>query len=158
MEIVRKGKAEKCLTEKYRQTMLSHGVPEWYVKSCMKIGYLFPKAHIVSYLVNALRIGWYKLYHPTAFYAAYFTVYGTDEIAKAVLQGKDAVMEKILHIQDEGESRCGQDETLYQILQVAYEALSRGIKFLPTNDSKTDTCLPEGGNIRLPFREGNGVP
>lgn len=68
--------------------MLSRGVPEWYAESCMKIGYLFPKAQIVSYVINALRIGWYKVYHPTAFYAAYFTVYGTDTVAEAMLRGK----------------------------------------------------------------------
>lgn len=154
-EIVRRGKAKTHLTEAHREAMLSRGVPEWYAESCMKIGYLFPKAQIVSYVINALRIGWYKVYHPTAFYAAYFTVYGTDTVAEAMLRGKEAVAEQILQIRNNGENIAEKGKERYRTLQVAREALCRGIKFLPPGDTQAETCLPEGGNIRLSSRKKN---
>lgn len=135
--------------------MLSRGVPEWYAESCMKIGYLFPKAQIVSHVISALRIGWYKVYHPTAFYAAYFTVYGTDTVAEAMLRGKEAVAEQILQIRNNGENIAEKGKERYRTLQVAREALCRGIKFLPPGDTQAETCLPEGGNIRLSSRKKN---
>ena len=153
MEIVRKGnKPPKILKEEHFTAMREHGVPEWYIESCLKIKYMFPKAHAAAYIISALRLGWYKVYYPLEFYAAFFTVAPGGFDGVAALKGKAALKEIISEIENKADKSQKEDEQ-YSACQLALEAVCRGIKFLPVSLEHSDShaFLPENGKIRLPF-------
>ncbi|MBE6947091.1 MAG: PolC-type DNA polymerase III [Ruminococcaceae bacterium] len=157
MEMVRKGKG---LPDGAEQEMKDAGVPDWYIGSCKKIKYLFPKAHAVAYVMMAFRIAWFKVYHPLAFYAAYFyrrsQKGGFD--AMMMTQGMDAVKAHIEAI-DNNEDATDKDEDLLTTLEVAYEFYLRGFEFLPIDLYKSDATrfLVEDGKIRPPFVAVSGL-
>ena len=159
MEIVRKGKATKLLTEEHINAMKEHNVPQWYIDSCMKIKYMFPKAHAAAYMISTLRLGWYKVHKPLAYYAAYFTVRGESFDAESALAGKEAVMEKIRDINNKGNSATAKEKTDLATLQIVNEMLARGIKVLPINIYKSEAkkFLIEDGALRLPYSSMPGV-
>lgn len=159
MEIVRKGKATKLLTEEHLTQMRSHGVPEWYISSCMKIKYMFPKAHAAAYMIATLRLGWYKVHRPTEYYAAYFTVRGEDFDGLTVMKGKDSVRKKIAEINAKGKEASTKELNSYATLQIINEMLARNIEVLPIDLYKSDSYrfLVEDNKIRLPFCSLAGV-
>ena len=159
MEIVRKGKATKLLTQEHLNEMRSHGVPEWYIKSCMKIKYMFPKAHAAAYMISTLRLGWYKVYYPTEYYAAYFTVRGEDFDGLTVMKGRDAVRKKMSEIALKGKTASAKENAAYATFQIINEMLARGIEVLPVDLYKSDSYkyMVEDGKIRLPFASLAGV-
>lgn len=159
MEIVRKGKATKLLTEEHIQAMKDHDVPQWYIDSCMKIKYMFPKAHAAAYMISTLRLGWYKVHKPVAYYAAYFTVRGESFDAKSALEGKPAVEQKIRDIVNKGMAATAKDKTDLATLQIVNEMLARGIKVLPINIYKSEAkkFVIEDGALRLPYSSLPGV-
>ena len=93
MESVRKGRG---LTEEMETAMREHHVPDWYIESCKKIKYMFPKAHAAAYIINAVRIAWFKVHHPLLFYATYFTVRADDFDLETMVRGANSIREKIL--------------------------------------------------------------
>jgi hypothetical protein len=159
MEIVRKGKATKLLTEEHINAMKEHNVPPWYIDSCMKIKYMFPKAHAAAYMISTLRLGWYKVHRPAEYYAAYFTVRGEGFDAATVLGGKDSVVQKMTMIKQKGYEATAKDNAEYAALQIINEMLARGIEVLPIDiyKSKAKMFRLEDGKIRLPFSSMPGV-
>ena len=157
MEAVRKGRG---LPEGAEEEMVAAGVPDWYIGSCKKIKYLFPKAHAVAYVMMAFRIAWFKVYHPLAFYAAYFyrrsQKGGFD--AGLMTRGMDVVLENIDAI-DNNEEATAKDEDLLTTLEVAYEFYLRGFEFLPISvyDSHATKFLIKDGKLLPPFVAISGL-
>ena len=159
MEITRKGKASQLLTQEHIQAMKDHNVPPWYIDSCMKIKYMFPKAHAAAYMISTLRLGWYKVHRPVEYYAAYFTVRGEDFDGAVVLQGREAVRRKMNEITMKGKEASKKEEDAFATFQIVNEMLARGIEVLPIDLYKSDArkYLVEDGKIRLPFASLSGV-
>ncbi len=157
MEAVRKGKG---LPEGAEEEMKAAGVPEWYIGSCKKIKYLFPKAHAVAYVMMAFRIAWFKVHHPLAFYAAYFYRRSQKGGFDAVLMthGKDAVVANIKAI-EANEDATAKDEDLLTTLEVAYEYYIRGFEFLPIDiyESEATKFVIKDGKLLPPFVAISGL-
>ena len=157
MEAVRKGRG---LPEGAEEEMIAAGVPDWYIGSCKKIKYLFPKAHAVAYVMMAFRIAWFKVHHPLAFYAAYFyrrsQKGGFD--AGMMTGGIDAVVANIKAI-DGNEDATDKDEDLLTTLEVVYEFNLRGFEFLPISlyESHATKFLIKDGKILPPFVSISGL-
>lgn len=161
MEIVRKGNATKLLTEEHFKAMREHNVPEWYIDSCMKIKYMFPKAHAAAYMIATLRLGWYKVHKPVEYYAAYFTVRSENLDGAIAMQGHKAVRDKMNNIKQKQSvhEATAKDEAEYQTLQIVNEMMARKIEFLPVDIYKSEAKMfkVEDGKIRLPFSSLPGV-
>ncbi len=147
MESVRKGKG---LTPDYEAAMRENNVPEWYIGSCKKIKYMFPKAHAVAYVTMAFRIAWFKVHHPMAFYCAYFTVRADEFDAELMAGGKDEAIRnmKILEAKDREKQTSDKEKNVITIMEVVIEMYARGLNFLPIDLEKSDSHrfipTPEG--------------
>ena len=161
MEIVRKGKATKLLTQEHIQAMKDHNVPQWYIDSCFKIKYMFPKAHAAAYMISALRLGWYKVHRPLEYYAAYFTVRSDDFDGVSAVRGKETVFRKMkdLDVKIKNREASAKEEGEFGMLQIINEMLARGIALLPVDlyRSEAKKFVVEDGKIRLPFSSLSGV-
>ena len=157
MEAVRKGRG---LPPGAEEEMVEAGVPDWYIGSCKKIKYLFPKAHAVAYVMMAFRIAWFKVYHPLAFYAAYFYRRSQKGGFDAVLMthGMDSVLANIDAIEN-NENATDKDEDLLTTLEVAYEYYLRGFEFLPIDlyESHATKFLIKDGKLLPPFVSISGL-
>jgi len=158
MEDVRKGRG---LKPEYEKEMLDHGVPEWYIWSCKKIKYMFPKAHAAAYDMSAIRLGWYKIYYPMEFYAAFFSVApgGFDgEIAAGGYKGVRGAIDELEAKVKENEATAKDKEQLTTLYMVR-EAMARGVKFMGVDLLRSDATafLPEEGKIRMPFNSLPGL-
>ncbi|KEI01414.1 PolC-type DNA polymerase III [Clostridium botulinum] len=157
MEKVRKGKG---LTEEHEALMREHKVPDWYIESCKKIKYMFPKGHAVAYVMMAVRIAYYKVYYPQAYYATYFTVRGIDDFdADLIVKGEDVVKRKIDEINALGNNITQKDKGLLTNLELAFEMYKRNIKFLKVDVYKSHPTkfLIENDDIRPPISSLAGV-
>ena len=156
MESVRKGKG---LKPEWEAEMLAHDVPDWYIWSCKKIKYMFPKAHAAAYVMSAIRLAWYKIYYPMEFYAAFLTVAPGGFDAEIVGRGYEGVNAAIAEIEEKGNDATQKENQTCQTLYLVREALARGIKFLNVDLKKSDgtAFLPENGKIRMPFNSLPGL-
>ncbi len=156
MEMVRKGKG---LTPEFEAEMREANVPDWYIASCKKIKYMFPKAHAAAYVMSAIRIGWYKVHMPLAFYAGYWSAAPGGFDGELATKGKEAILQTLNDIKSKGKEATQKDNETYSSMLMAYEFLARGFKFLPVDIYKSDSkyYLPEDGKIRLPFSSLPGL-
>ncbi len=155
MEKVRKGKGLEPEDEKL---MRENNVPEWYITSCKKIKYMFPKAHAAAYVTMAFRIAYFKVHYPIAFYITYFTVRATDFDADLMLRGKERVVSAISELNDKPDL-TQKEKNLITILEVVNEMYARKISFLPVDLYKSDAArfLEEDGAIRPPLNAISGI-
>ena len=129
MEAVRKGKVKKSgFQEGWEEAMREHQVPDWYISSLAKIGYLFPKAHAVAYVMMAFRIAWFKVHEPLAFYATFFSIRAKAFDAEYCCAGMDAVKQKIREIENNKDA-TDVEQNLLVTLEVCYEFYLRGFHF-----------------------------
>ena len=156
MEAVRKGKG---LTPEWEAAMREHDVPEWYITSCKKIKYLFPKAHAAAYVMSAIRLAWYKVHQPVAFYCTMFTVAPNGFDASIVRGGKSNVVAVMRDIQRRGKEASPKEQASISTLQLINEAMARGIRFLSVDLKKSHSFVfqPENGAIRMPFSSLPGL-
>ncbi len=156
MEDVRKGKGVK---EEYEVVMKENKVPDWYIQSCKKIKYMFPKAHAAAYVMMAFRIAWFKVYYPEAFYTTYFTVRADDFDAEMMAHGQDKVRNKIKEFEMKGNNITTKEKNVLTILEVVNEMYARGIKFLPIHLylSEATKFRIEDKGIRPPLNALQGL-
>ena len=130
MEFVRKGKASKDPAgwEEHKQTMIDAGIEDWFIDSCEKIKYMFPKAHAAAYVTSAFRIAWYKVHMPIYFYASWFSTKATDFDIESMIKGYDAIKNRLTEIKDKGFDASNKESGIKESLNVALEASARGMK------------------------------
>ena len=160
METVRKGKALKDPKwPEYEILMREHNVPEWYIDSCKKIKYMFPKAHAAAYVMMAFRIAWFKVHIPEAYYAAYFSIRAKAFDAEFMINGKEVAKEKMKQIDAQGNDAANKDKDMYDDLELVLEMYERGFKFLPIDLYKSHSTkfLVEEDGVRPPFNSISGM-
>ncbi len=157
--LVAKGKVPKEAWAEMEEDMRKVNVPEWYIQSCGKIKYMFPKAHAAAYVTAAIRVGWYKVYRPIEFYCAYFTARPDDVDVETVLKGKDAVKAYIRNIKQKGNEATKKELDVYENMLIFNEMFERGLEVLPIHLHKSHAkkFLVEDGKMRLPFGALGGV-
>jgi DNA polymerase-3 subunit alpha (Gram-positive type) len=157
MESVRKGRG---LTEEWEAEMREHDVPDWYIGSCKKIKYMFPKAHAAAYVTSAFRIAWYKVHMPVYFYASWLTSKATDVDVESMMKGYNEIREKIIEIQTKGYDATNKESGQLESLKVSLEATARGIKFIPIDLNKSEATtwgVKDETSIYPPFSAIDGL-
>ena len=156
MEAVRKGKG---LTEDDENYMKQNKIPNWYIESCKKIKYMFPKAHAVAYVMMSFRIAYFKVHHPAAFYATYFTTKASDFDAELIVSGIENVKRKIQELEDLGNDKSAKEKNLLTVLEVALEMYARGLNFkkIDLYKSHSDKFLISESGLLPPLKALQGV-
>lgn len=138
MEKVRKGKGLKEEDELY---MKENGVPDWYIESCKKIKYMFPKAHAAAYVMMAFRIAYFKVHYPEAFYATYFTTKAADFDAELICKGYEQLLNYKNELEEKGNELTAKEKNVMTILEIAIEAMARGIRFTKVDLYNSDATI-----------------
>ena len=162
MEFVRKGKASKDpeTWQEHVKTMQEANIPEWFIGSCAKIKYMFPKAHAAAYVISAFRIAWYKVHMPVYFYASWYSSKATDVDVESMIKGYTSIKAKIEDIQAKGYEATNKENGQAESLKVALEATARGIKFLNVDLYESDATVWIAKNdkeIYPPFNAIDGL-
>ena len=162
MEFVRKGKASKDpeTWQQHKKTMEDANIPKWFIDSCQKIKYMFPKAHAAAYVISAFRIAWYKVHMPVYFYSSWYSSKATDVDLDAMIKGYNAIKARIEDIQVKGYEATNKENGQAESLKVALEATARGIKFLNVDLYKSDATVWVAKNdteIYPPFNAIDGL-
>ena len=156
MESVRKGKG---LTAEHEAEMKRNNVPDWYIESCKRIKYMFPKGHAVAYVMMAVRVAYYKVYYPEAYYATYFTVRADDFDADLICKGESAIEAKLEQLYALGNKVTVKDKGMTTVLELSYELYKRGFKLLKVDIYKSHATkfIIEEDGIRPPMNALEGV-
>lgn len=162
MEFVRKGRASKDpdTWKEHKKTMMEAGIPDWFIDSCGKIKYMFPKAHAAAYVISAFRIAWYKVHMPVYFYASWLTSKATDVDVEVMIKGYDAIKAKIIEIQNKGFDASNKELGQLESLKVCLEASARGISFAPIDLYKSGATVwgvKDENTIYPPFSSIDGL-
>ncbi|MBD1372697.1 PolC-type DNA polymerase III [Hazenella sp. IB182357] len=156
MEKVRKGKG---VTDEEVSLMKENGIPDWYIESCRRIKYMFPRAHAAAYVTSAVRIAWFKVYYPAQFYAALFSTKVGNFDVGAVLKGYDHVTQLIKEINEKGFQATQKEKVFLSILELVQEMYARDIKIRPPHlyQSHANKFLVEDGELIPPFESVAGI-
>lgn len=164
MEFVRKGKAKKEPEKwlEWKQVMIDNNIPNWYIESCHKIQYMFPKAHACAYVMSAIRIAWFKVYQPLNYYATFFSIRVVDFDIETMIKGYDAIKLKIEDLENKSHEITKKEGDILETLKIALEATARGIKFANINLQKSDAVKfiksdTEENTLIPPFRAIDGL-
>ncbi|KKO53293.1 PolC-type DNA polymerase III [Paenibacillus sp. DMB20] len=155
-ESVRKGKG---LTPEWIEEMKKCKVPQWYIDSCLKIQYMFPKAHAAAYVISAVRTAYFKLYHPIEYYATYFSVRAEDFDIELCCQGYDAIYRRIVEIEQLGFQASTKEKNMLPILEMALEMTARGFTFKTIDLYRSDALrfTVDGDSLIPPFSSLQGI-
>ncbi|XID95089.1 PolC-type DNA polymerase III [Paenibacillaceae bacterium WGS1546] len=155
-ESVRKGKG---LTPEWIEEMKRCKVPQWYIDSCLRIEYMFPKAHAAAYVISAVRTAFFKLYYPIEYYATYFTVRAGDFDVELFCQGYDAILKTLLEIEEKGFQASTKEKNMISILEMGLEMTARGFKFktIDLYRSEATRFIVDGDSLIPPFGAIAGV-
>ncbi|MFC5702094.1 PolC-type DNA polymerase III [Cohnella faecalis] len=155
-ESVRKGKG---LTPEWIEEMKRCGVPQWYIDSCLRIEYMFPKAHASAYVISAVRTAYFKLYYPIQYYATYFSVRAADFDVELFCQGYDAILKMLLEIEGKGFQATTKEKNMISILEMGLEMTARGFKVKPIDLYRSDATrfIVDGDALVPPFSSVAGV-
>ncbi len=163
MEFVRKGKASKDpeTWNSFKEDMKAANVPDWYIDTCGKIKYMFPKAHAVAYVISAFRIAWFKVHKPLYYYASYYSVRANDFDIEVMCAGYEAIKKKFDEIEEKGYGAKDKEASLKDELQLAMEMTKRGFSFkmidLQKSDAKNFVIGEDGKSLIFPFRGLDGL-
>ncbi|MBB3152070.1 DNA polymerase-3 subunit alpha (Gram-positive type) [Paenibacillus endophyticus] len=155
-ESVRKGKG---LTPEWIDEMKRCKVPQWYIDSCLRIEYMFPKAHAAAYVISAVRTAYFKLYYPIEYYATYFTVRADDFDLELLCQGYDAILRKLIEIEAKGFNALPKEKNMVSQLEMSLEMTARGFSFKPIDLYRSDATkfLVDGDSLIPPFAAIAGI-
>jgi len=163
MEFVRKGKASKDpdTWRGYVEIMRSAGIEEWFIDSCYKIKYMFPKAHAAAYVMSAFRIAYYKVHNPIVYYATYFSTRFSDFDIQTMMNGYESIKNRIIEINNKGYDATNKENSLVETLKLSLEATARGIVFgsidLMKSDANNFLIAEDGKTLIPPFRSIDGL-
>ena len=163
MEFVRKGKASKdpATWKSYAEEMKEASIPDWYIDSCQKIKYMFPKAHATAYVTSAFRIAWFKVHHPIYFYATYFSIRCNQFDIESMLQGENVIRDKIDEIESKGNNASNKELEICSTLYLALEMTARGFYFknidIEKSDAKNFIITEDKKGLIFPFRALDGL-
>ncbi|WP_319471306.1 PolC-type DNA polymerase III [uncultured Trichococcus sp.] len=156
MESVRKGKG---IPDDWQAEMRAKEIPEWYIQSCLKIKYMFPKAHAAAYVLMALRVAYFKVHQPIRYYCAFFSVRAQDFDLVAMTQGKEMIKTRMKEIMDKGLEASVKEKSLLTVLELANEMVERGFTFkmVDLDKSHANNFVIEGDTLIAPFRAIPGL-
>ena len=163
MEFVRKGKASKDPEgwALFEADMREAGIEDWYIKSCQKIKYMFPKAHAAAYVISAFRIAYFKVHHPIYYYSAFFSIRCNDFDVETMIKGESSIRAKIEEIEEKGFEASNKESNLLDVLYVALEMVCRGFSFKNIDLNKSDSMYflisEDEKSLIMPFRALDGL-
>lgn len=162
MEFVRKGKPSADLDKwnKFATILRENNIPEWYIESCRKIKYMFPKAHASAYVMSALRIAWFKVHEPLYYYTSYFSTRPDDYDIEVMIKGYDAIKQRFLELQQMGYEQSNKEIAIQDCLHMALEATARGFKFASIDLNNSDAMyfkIKDDNTMYPPFRTIEGL-